>query len=448
LNLFFVSMGCAKNSVDSEHLIGLLTAAGHTIVGDAKDARAALINTCAFIQDAVKENVDAILDLELLKERGDLDKIVVTGCLVNRYEKELREELPSVDLWARAEEWDAVLAFLGEETAPKRASTNCAPRGRLAESVPWSRYLKVGEGCDTCCSYCTIPLIRGRLRSVPIPRLAEEARSLAASGAREICLVGQDLTAYGRDLYGGPSIEDKEPPIQKLLTALDESLPEETWIRLLYLHPDRVTFEFLDFLFGMKKILPYLDIPIQHIDDAILSAMNRRPASRHIRNIVRYARERDPLFALRTTVMAGFPGETDEQFEKLVEFLEEAKIDRVGAFVYSPEAGTKAALMPQVPDAVKEVRRGRLMAAQSIVSRERNALFVGKTLRVLIEEVDGGSAWGRSYRDAPEVDGMVCAEGGEHGEKTFVPGSFVDVKITDSAEYDLFGEAAGAIPSA
>ncbi|MDR2176375.1 MAG: 30S ribosomal protein S12 methylthiotransferase RimO [Synergistaceae bacterium] len=437
MNLFFVSMGCAKNSVDSEHLMGLLAAAGHTIVGDVKEARVGLINTCAFIQDAVRENVDAILDLELLKERGELEKIVVTGCLVNRCEKELREELPAVDLWARAEEWDAVLAFLGKE-APDRASTNCIPRGRLAENSPWSRYLKVGEGCDTCCSYCTIPLIRGRLRSVPIPRLTEEARSLAASGAREICLVGQDLTAYGRDLYGGPSIE-------KLLTALDEALPEETWLRLLYLHPDRVTPKFLDFLFGMKKVLPYLDIPIQHIDDAILSAMNRRPASLHIRNTVRYARERDPLFALRTTVMTGFPGETDEQFEKLVDFLEEAKIDRVGAFVYSPEEGTKAALMPQVPDAVKEARRDRLMAAQAVLSRERNALFVGKTLRVLIEEADGeGSAWGRSYRDAPEVDGMVCVEGGEGWEKTLVPGSFADVKITDAAEYDLFGETVAA----
>jgi ribosomal protein S12 methylthiotransferase len=438
VNLFFVSMGCAKNSVDSEHLMGLLAAAGHTIVDDVKEAQAAVINTCAFIQDAVKENVDAILDLELLKERGELEKIVVTGCLVNRYEKELREELPSVDLWARAEEWNSVLAFLGEGTVPE-PPTNCVPRGMLAENSPWSRYLKVGEGCDTCCSYCTIPLIRGRLRSVPIPRLAEEARALAESGAREICLVGQDLTAYGRDLYGKPSVE-------KLLTELDEALPADTWIRLLYLHPDRVTFEFLDFLFGMKKVLPYLDIPVQHIDDAILTAMNRRPASAHIKNIIRYVREQNPLFALRTTVMAGFPGETDEQFEKLVDFLEEAKIDRVGAFVYSPEAGTKAALMPQVPDAVKEARRDRLMSAQALLSRERNALFVGKTLRVLVEETDDdGSAWGRSYRDAPEVDGTVCIEAAEGSkeeerQKILVPGSFVNVKITDAAEYDLFGE--------
>jgi ribosomal protein S12 methylthiotransferase len=438
LKLFFVSMGCAKNSVDSEHLMGLLAAAGHTIVDDAKEAQAALINTCGFIQDAVKENVDAILDLELLKERGELEKIVVAGCLVNRYEKELREELPSVDLWARAEEWDAVLAFFGEGAQPGQVLTNCVPRGRLSENSPWSRYLKVGEGCDTCCSYCTIPLIRGRLRSVPIPRLTEEALALAASGAREFCLVGQDLTAYGRDLYG-------EPAIEKLLTALDEALPEGAWIRLLYLHPDRVTFEFLDFLFGMKKVLPYLDIPVQHIDDAVLSAMNRRPASLHIRNIVRYLRERNPLFALRTTVMAGFPGETDEQFEKVLDFLEEAKLDRVGAFVYSPEEGTKAALMPQVPEAVKEARRDRLMAAQALLSRERNALFVGKTLQVLIEETDGeGSAWGRSYRDAPEVDGMVSVEGGDGWEKTLVPGSFVDVKITDAAEYDLFGKAVAA----
>lgn len=427
-----MSMGCAKNSVDSEHLIGLLESSGHRIVESADEAQVGIINTCAFIQDAVKENIDAILDLELLKEQGKLDKIVVAGCIVNRYEEELRQEVPSVDLWAGAEEWDKIVAFLDDGTAAQ--DTNCRPlraRGLLPEHRPWSRYLKVGEGCDTFCSYCTIPLIRGRLRSVPIPGLVDEARQLAASGAREICLVGQDLTVYGRDLYG-------EPRIGELLKALDEELPDETWIRLLYLHPDRISHDFLDFLMGSKKILPYLDVPIQHIDDGILAGMNRASASAHIRDVFRYVRAKNPLFALRTTIMVGFPGETEEQFERVLEFLEEAEIDRLGAFMYSPEEGTKAALLPNpIPDAIKEERYARLMALQAEISRERNALFVGRKMKVLIEEIDAeaDSAWGRSWRDAPEVDGMVCVEDG--GD--LIPGSMVEVKITDAEEYDLFG---------
>ncbi len=433
-------MGCAKNSVDSERLIGLLESRGHRIVDSADEAQVGIINTCAFIQDAVRENIDAILDLELLKEQGRLDKIVVAGCIVNRYEKELRLEIPSVDLWVGAEEWDKIDAFLGGTALPAQ-ETNCRPivsRGLLPEHRPWSRYLKVGEGCDTFCSYCTIPLIRGRLRSIPIPRLADEARLLAAAGARELCLVGQDLTVYGRDLYG-------EPRIEELLKALDEELPDETWIRLLYLHPDRITHDFLDFLMNSKKILPYLDVPIQHIDDGVLMAMNRASASSHIREVFRYVRARNPLFALRTTIMVGFPGETEEQFERVLEFLEEAEIDRVGAFVYSPEEGTKAALLPnQVSDAIKEERYARLMALQAEISHERNALFVGRKMKVLIEEIDSeaDSAWGRSWRDAPEVDGMVCVEDGG----SLVPGSMVEVEITDAEEYDLFGRRAGAWP--
>ncbi|GHV43980.1 ribosomal protein S12 methylthiotransferase RimO [Synergistales bacterium] len=434
MNLFFVSMGCAKNSVDSEHLIGLLARAGHKIVDGAKDARGVIINTCGFIQDAVKENIDAILDLELMKERGDIEKIIVTGCLVNRHELDLRKELPSVDLWAKAEEWDKILAFLNDDSSKtlSEAASNCAPRGMLPENKFWSRYLKVGEGCDTCCSYCTIPLLRGRLRSVPIPKLVDEAVQLSAQGAKELCLVGQDLTAYGRDIYGGGAIE-------KLLTSLGSALPDDIWIRLLYLHPDRVTRKFLDFLSEQKKVIPYLDIPIQHIDDDILCAMNRTKASRHIRDIVSYARASNSAFALRTTIMVGFPGETEEQFESVLDFLGEAKLDRVGAFVYSPEEGTKAAAMPQLSDGVKESRYRRLMEFQSAISASRNALFVGKLLRVLVEEIDeiDDSAWGRSYRDAPEVDGMVRIE--KIAQGSCAPGSFIDVRITDAAEYDLFG---------
>lgn len=259
-------MGCAKNGVDSENLMGRLAFEGHTVVEDPKDAQVGIINTCAFIQDAVRENVDAILELELLKERGILEWIVVVGCIVNRYEAELRQELDSVDLFARAEDWDAVVNYLAELDRPgERAEprTGCG-RVALPGTPSWSRYLKVGEGCDTFCSYCSIPLIRGRLRSLPVERLLEEALSLCAEGARELCLVGQDLTVYGRDLYG-------EPATERLLRELDAALPDGTWVRLLYLHPDRLTPDFVDFLGDSGKILPYLDVPIQHIDDAILT---------------------------------------------------------------------------------------------------------------------------------------------------------------------------------
>ncbi len=429
-------MGCAKNSVDSETLMGRLAFEGHCVVENPEDARVGIINTCAFIQDAVKENIDAILDLELLKERGVLERIVVVGCIVNRYEAELRQELETVDLFARAEDWDTVVNYLAGLERPG-AGRPAAPAGcgrvALPGSPVWSRYLKVGEGCNTFCSYCSIPLIRGRLRSRPVEHLVDEALVLSAEGARELCLVGQDLTAYGCDLYG-------EPATERLLRELDAALPDGTWVRLLYLHPDRLTPAFVDFLMESDKILPYLDIPIQHIDDTILTRMNRAPAGDHIRRIFRYIRERDPLFALRTTIMTGFPGETEEQFRRVLDFLEEAEIDRVGAFVYSPEEGTRAASFPDpVPREVGEERYARLMELQAAISQERGGLFTGKELEVLLEEVDveADEAWGRSYRDAPEVDGLVCVSGAAGA----VPGTFVRARITDCEEHDLFGTA-------
>ena len=436
MNVFLLTMGCAKNAVDSERLGGRLVSAGHRIVASADEAEVGIINTCGFIQDAVKENIDAILDLELLKERGVLERIVVVGCIVNRYEAELRRELDSVDLFARAEDWDAVVSYLaGLERSETAAFWTGCGRVPLPGTPRWSRYLKVGEGCDTFCSYCSIPLIRGRLRSLPVERLVDEALALCSEGARELCLVGQDLTVYGRDLYGAPAIE-------RLLRKLDAALPDGTWVRLLYLHPDRLTPAFVDFLMESGKILPYLDVPVQHIDDTILSRMNRAPAGEHIRRMFRYLREKNPLFALRTTIMTGFPGETEVQFRRVLDFLVEAEIDRVGAFVYSPEEGTRAASFPDlVPREVGEERYARLMELQSELSRERSALFVGRELDVLVEEVDreSGEAWGRSYRDAPEVDGMVCVSGAGDAE----PGTFVRARITDCEEYDLFGEAVG-----
>lgn len=429
MKVYLISLGCAKNSVDSENLLGVLQAFGVPVVHDIAEADIAIVNTCGFIQSAVEENVNVILDLESMKEKGLLKKIGVVGCLVNRYGDELKKELPTVDLWAKAEEWGNVAAFFGG------SMTFEGKRGILQETRPWSRYLKVGEGCDTFCSYCTIPSIRGKARSIPLPELLQEAQSLVQNGAKELCLVGQDLTIYGRDLYG-------DDGLRTLLRALDAELPEEVWIRMLYLHPSRIDESFIDMVAENPRILSYLDIPIQHIDDEILHRMNRPDKEGHIRRIFAYARSVDPLFALRTTIITGFPGETERQFNKVLNFLEEAEIDRVGAFMYSPEEGTPAAQMEgQVDASVKNSRYDRLMTLQAEISLERQRLFLGRTLSILVDEIsqDDGFAWGRSYRDAPEVDGLVgVAEGAGLTE-----GAFVEVLITDAEEHDLFAEISG-----
>ena len=327
-------MGCAKNTVDSEHLIAQLKFCGHEISDEPENSEIAIINTCGFIQDAVKENIDAILDLEKLKSDGVIKKIIVAGCLVNRYEKELRQELPSVDLFVRSEEWDKVIKFLGSSY-----NSNCILTSSAFNKNFWTRYLKISEGCDTLCSYCAIPLIRGRLRSVPLKNLIDEALMLCSAGAKEICLVGQDLTVYGKDFNDGTDIKT-------LIHALNNELPKNTWIRLLYLHPNRVNEDFVNFLLEHKKVLRYLDIPIQHSEPEILAKMNRPCPEGHLKKIFNYIRSVDDLFTLRTTIMTGFPGETAKNFDNLINFISEIEFDRLGAFIYSPEEGTKAAGLP------------------------------------------------------------------------------------------------------
>ena len=428
MKIHLISLGCAKNSVDSEKLLGVLEAFGLQIVQDIAEADVAIVNTCGFIQSAVEENVNIILDLEAMKEKGLLKKIGVVGCLVNRYGDEMKKELPSVDLWAKSEEWGVVASFFG-------SFATLSGRGKLPETKAWSRYLKVGEGCDTFCSYCTIPVIRGRARSIPISDLLKESHVLVEEGAKELCLVGQDLTIYGKDMYGTPQL-------RQLLHELDRELPSDVWIRMLYLHPSRIDESFIDMVSGNPRILSYLDIPIQHIDDDILRRMNRPDKEDHIRRIFSYARSVDPLFALRTTIIAGFPGETESQFDKVLAFLEEAEIDRVGAFIYSPEEGTPAAAMSeQVPSAIKNSRYNRLMTLQAEVSRKRQRLFLGRRLTILVDEVDAADdfVWGRSYRDAPEVDGLVGVSDGH----SLTEGSFVEVLVTDAEEHDLFAEISG-----
>mgnify|MGYP002868604141 FL=1 len=416
-------MGCAKNTADSEHLTARLEALGHEITDNASGSDIAIINTCGFIQDAVKENIDAILDLETLKADGIIKQIIVAGCLVNRYEKELREELPSIDLFVRSEEWDKVISFLGGKT-----STNCPPISHAINNNYWSRYLKISEGCNTLCSYCAIPSIRGKLRSVPLKTLIDEALMLCTAGAKELCLVGQDLTVYGQDIG---------TDLRTLIHALNDELPAGTWLRLLYLHPNRTDKALIDFLMSQDKVLHYLDVPIQHADPEILSRMNRPSPTGHMQEIFRYIRSIDPLFALRTTIMTGFPGETEKNFRQVMDFVSDIEFDRLGAFVYSPEEGTRAAEFPeQVSRDTAEDRCARLMELQAEISQDRSEMFIGSDIDVLVEEIDeeSGEVWGRSFRDAPEVDGLVCVSGSAE------LGDMIRAKIYDCNENDLFGE--------
>ena len=425
MKIYFLSMGCAKNTADSEHLTAQLEALGHVITDSPDGADTAIINTCGFIQDAVKENIDAILDLEKLKQDGVIKKIIVAGCLVNRYEKELRAELSqSVDLFARSEEWEKVITFLGGQYNP-----NCQTVSSSITNTFWTRYLKISEGCNTNCSYCAIPLIRGKLRSVPVKQLIAEARMLCAAGAKELCLVGQDLTVYGQD--SGSSL-------QELVHALNSELPAGVWLRLLYLHPNRVDEKLIDFLLTQSHVLHYLDIPIQHADPEILARMNRPCPEGHMRRVFAYIRECDPLFTLRTTIMTGFPGETAKHFGNVMDFVSDVEFDRLGVFVYSPEEGTKAAGFPgKVSRKTAEARCTQLTELQAEIAHERSSMFVGREVDVLVEEVDreAREVWGRSYRDAPEVDGLVCVS--SEGMK---PGDIVRAQIHDCNENDLFGD--------
>lgn len=426
MKIYLLTMGCAKNEADSEHLKALLESCGHEVTDDTDSADCAIINTCGFIQDAVKENIDEILDLEILKNNGRIKTLIVAGCLVNRYEKELRQEFSgTVDLFARSEEWMKIAEFLGG-----KLNANCPPSP--LNNKYWSRYLKISEGCNTLCSYCAIPMIRGRLRSVPISRIVDEARVMCSAGAKELCLVGQDLTVYGQDFGDGTNL-------CTLIRELNDAVPKGTWLRLLYLHPNRVNEALIDFLMTQDKVLHYLDIPIQHSDQQILSLMNRPCPEGHMQRIFTYIRENDPLFTLRTTIMTGFPGETEKSFDGLMDFVSGIEFDRLGAFIYSPEEGTKAADFPgRVSRRTAESRCNRLMKLQAEISQDRGELFIGQKLDVLIEEIDSesGEIWGRSYRDAPEVDGLVCVSGAEKVKA----GDIICAEIYDCAENDLFGK--------
>ena len=424
-SVYCVSLGCFKNQVDSERIVGALERSGYEIVPTLAEANVCVVNTCGFLREAVEENIAVILDAGEARANGEIASLIVFGCLVNRYGAEtLAKDIPEVDAWIRCEDYAGLLCALSHDSGsmpPKRSP--------LPSTPTHVRYLKVSEGCSNRCSYCMIPQIRGDVRSTPLSILAREAQSLVEEGARELCLVGQDLTAYGADLGDGTNL------IQ-LIDALESSLPHDIWLRLLYLQPMGVDRALLERVANGRQVLPYLDIPIQHASGKLLTSMNRNISRDALAEIFATARRIRPDFALRTTCMVGYPGEGRADFDELLRFLDEVRFDRMGAFAFSPEEGVPAATMPQqVTARTKQRRLERLMQHQEAISAERQSLFLGKTLDILIDTVSKeGFAEGRSFREAPDVDGTIDVE---TASGALQPGDRIRAIVTETYEHDM-----------
>lgn len=436
MKVAFVSLGCAKNLVNCEQMMALARDAGYELVDQPAGADVAVLNTCGFIDSAKSEAIDNILELAQLKQEGKLQKLLVTGCLPQRYQSELLEELPEVDGVLGTGSYSDIVPALeavmaGDQPTYFGDIDNTVENGdRVLATPDYSAYLKIAEGCDNRCSYCVIPSLRGRYRSRPMEELVAEAEGLAKQGVRELIVVAQDITRYGIDLYGGRRL----PELLRKLCRLPFR-----WVRLHYLYPDELDDALIDVIADEPKILNYLDIPIQHINDKILKAMNRRGTGDEIRDLFTKLRRRLPNLVLRTSIIVGLPGEGEEEFEELCEFLRWAKIERAGVFPFSPEEGTPAAEMPdQVPEDVANRRAEWLVDIQSRVMDEYNEERLGSVMEVLCEGFDGemGCWRGRTWADSPDVDGHVyfTAAGG------IKPGSFVNVRITGTSDGDLTGE--------
>ena len=432
----FVSLGCSKNLVDTEVMLKKLYDEGFEITPDETEAEIIIVNTCGFIESAKTESIENILDVAKLKEWGKCRHIIATGCLVERYREEVMRELPEVDalvgvgsLTDIAEACRAVMR--GEKYTSFRDKEASELGGeRILTTEDYTAYLKIAEGCDNKCTYCAIPLIRGKLRSRPIEDIVNEAKDLESLGVKELNLIAQDTTRYGLDLYGEYSLAKLVKEICK-----NTSIP---WIRLLYCYPDKITDELLDEMKNNPRLLKYMDIPIQHISDSVLSRMNRHGNGALIRETVKRIRKKVPGVVLRTTAMVGFPGESEEDFEELCEFVKEAKFDRFGAFTYSAEEGTAAATLDgEIDEQVKQDRYDAVMQTQLTVAEEISKSRVGKTYTVLAEGFDSVAEiyYGRSYMDAPDVDGRIYFT----SKKKITPGEFVQVKISEAEDYDLVG---------
>ncbi|WP_217957783.1 30S ribosomal protein S12 methylthiotransferase RimO [Acutalibacter muris] len=432
-----ISLGCAKNQVDGELLMAKLKAAGYELVEDVAIADVAIVNTCGFIESAKKESIDEILELGLLKKEGRIKKLVATGCLSERYQGEIRGELPELDgvLGIGANEDPAryireLLESGPVESFPEKERLPLSGDRELT-TPSWTAYLKIAEGCDNRCSYCAIPYIRGGYRSRAMEDIEQEARALARNGAKELVLIAQDTTRYGIDLYG-------EYTLAKLLKRLCK-IEGIKWLRVLYCYPDAITDGLLEVMAEEEKVLPYIDLPLQHCSGRVLRAMNRRGDRESLEGLIERIRAKVPGVILRTTLIAGFPGETEEDFTELSEFVKTVKFDRLGCFTYSQEEGTPAAELPdQLDQEEKERRAGIIMEQQMDIAEEKGGALIGRTLLVLVEGYDRyAECWfGRSYMDAPDVDGRVFFT---IEEKRPTLGSFVQVKVEDCMDGDLMG---------
>ena len=429
-----ISLGCAKNLVNSEQMLYLMSEAGYTLVPEAEGADLAVVNTCGFIDAAKTEAIDSILELAELKKQGKLGGLIVTGCLAQRYRDSILSELPEIDAVLGVGNFKDIAAAADTVMEGRKLSLfgdNSAPVDeipRVVSTGPAWAYLRIAEGCNNFCAFCAIPYIRGRYRSRSMENILEEARDLAALGVKELIVIAQDITRYGTDLYG-----------RRSLAALCRELAKiegVEWIRLHYLYPDQFDDELIDEIASNDKIVKYLDIPIQHINDGILKAMNRRGTGGEIRSLFKTLRERIPGLVLRTSLIAGLPGEGEAEFEELCEFLKEARIERVGVFPFSPEEGTPAAAMPHVDEAEAQRRADLILELQAPIMDDYCRSFLGKTIRVLYEYYDEESGYhvGRSYADSPDIDGLVLFSG------DCAEGDMVDVRITDTDEGLLIGE--------
>ena len=441
IKLFCVSLGCDKNLVDTEKMLGLLNSEGYAFTDDEGEADAILINTCCFIGDAKEESVNTILEMARLKEEGRCRALVVAGCLAQRYKEEILEEIPEVDGILGTTSCDEIVnvlnGILGRE---KQAPVSCFPdlaepptggENRVVTTGGYYAHLKIAEGCDKRCTYCIIPYLRGSFRSVPMEQLGQEAGQLAEQGVKELILVAQETTLYGKDLYGGKTLP-------KLLHELAK-VPGIQWIRLQYCYPEEITDELIEAIRTEEKVCHYLDIPIQHASDRILRRMGRRTNQAQLREMIAKFRREIPDIALRTTLISGFPGETQEDHEELMTFVDEMEFERLGVFAYSAEEDTPAYSFPdQVPQEVKEERRDEIMQLQQEIAFEKSEDMVGRVLTVLIEGkvVDEPAYVGRTYMDAPGVDGLIFV----NADVELMSGDFVRVRVTGSAEYDLIGE--------
>lgn len=437
MKLLFVSLGCDKNLVDTEYMLGMLQADGIEMTNDETEADIIIVNSCCFINDAKEESINTILEMAEYKKTGSLKALIVTGCLAQRYQDEIKKEIPEVDAILGTNSYDDIVNAVHEALEghyyKNLGTLEGLPTLKNKRSVTTGghfAYLKIAEGCNKHCTYCIIPSIRGRYRSVPMEDLVAQAKELVENGAKELILVAQETTLYGIDLYG-------EKSLHKLLDELNK-ITGLFWIRIMYCYPEEIYEELIDSMIRNEKVCHYLDIPIQHSNDTMLRRMGRKTSHDDLVNIITNLRERIPDITLRTTLICGFPGETEEMHEELMQFINEMEFDRLGAFAYSPEEGTPAAEFPdQVDEEQKQIWRDAVMELQEEVIFDKNEEMKDRELYVFIEgQVDGGAYVGRTYRDAPDVDGYIFI----NTDETLMTGYIVKVKVVGAYEYDLIGE--------